>query len=99
MKPQVIQAFAGDSISLQVAVFDDRDQMFDLAERKIETARFEVPKLGIAVDGEMAGNVARFLVEADKTDAGNYAYFVVLVGSGVKFTVAYGTLRVMRLPE
>lgn len=99
MKAKTIQAFAGDSILLQVAVYDDRSQAFDLEVNKIQTARFEVPALSIAVDGEMSGNVASFTVGSDITSKGSYPYYVLLVGDHLKFTVAYGVLQVMSLAE
>ena len=99
MKAKTIQAFAGDSILLQVAVYDDRSQAFGLEENKIQTARFEVPSLGIAVDGKMKGNVASFRVESDRTKAGSYPYYVLLIGDQLKFTVAFGVLQVMSLAE
>lgn len=99
MKAKTIQAFAGDSILLQVAVYDDRSQAFDLDANKIQTARFEVPALSIAVDGEMKGNLASFRVESDRTTAGSYPYHVLLIGDQLKFTVAFGLLQVMSLAE
>lgn len=99
MKAKTIQAFAKDSIKLQVAVYDERSQAFDLDENKIQTARFEIPRLGIAVAGEMKGNVASFTVGSDITEPGSYPYFVLLIGDQLKFTVAYGVLQVMSLAE
>ncbi len=99
MKAKTIQAFAGDSIMLQVAVYDDRNQAFDLVDNKIQTARFEVIGADIAEDGVMISNTVHFMVGAEKTKAGSFPYRVVLLGDGLKFTVAYGTLNVMRVSE
>lgn len=99
MKAKTIQAFAGDSILLQVAVYDDRDQAFDLVDNKIQTALFEVIGADIAEQGVMSSNMAQFTVGAEKTSAGSYPYRVVLLGDGLRFTVAYGTLNVMRAVE
>ncbi len=99
MKAKTIQAFEGDSIKLQVAVYDDRGQAFDLEENKIEEVRFKVPRLKIEVPGEMKGNVASFTVDSDITQPGNYPYYVLLLGRGLKFTVAYGILQVMSVAK
>ncbi|GEM_PF-5071676 len=99
MKAKTIQAFEGDSIKLQVAVYDDRGQAFDLEENKIERVIFEVPRLNINERGEMKKNVASFTVDSDITQPGNYPYYVLLIGERLKFTVAYGILQVMSVAK
>jgi len=99
MKAKTIQAFEGDSIKLQVAVYDDRGQAFDLEENKIERVIFEVPRLNIDERGEMKKNVASFTVPSDITRPGNYPYHVLLIGERLKFTVAYGILQVMSVAK
>jgi hypothetical protein len=95
MKAKTIQAFAGDSIKLQVAVYDDRGQAFDLEKNRIEEVRFMVPRLDIYERGEMKWNVASFTVPSNITQPGNYPYHVLLLGGDLQFTVAYGILQVM----
>jgi len=99
MKAQNIQAFAGDSMSVSVAVYDERNQPYILADNHIETARMVLPKAGIEVDGEMSGNVCRFWIDEGKTEAGTWDYYIFIVGSKAKFTVAYGKALISRLPE
>lgn len=99
MRPQHILSFAGDSMAINVAVFDDRNQPYLLADNHIETARFVMPKLGIEVDGEMSGNICRFWIDEGKTEPGTWDYYVFIVGGKAKFTVAIGKVQISRLPE
>ncbi len=100
MKPQTIQAFDGDSLTVRVAVFDDLHRMVDLSKLKIEGARLICARLGIDAKGDMVGNnVVNFFVMNGITKVGNYPYKVILEGDGIRYTVAYGTLQVMSLAE
>lgn len=100
MKPQIIQAWAGDSISIKCRIFDETGEAFDPTAFEIDAV--ELCVLGLPViEGTMSGNVAQVFVPAGTlTVAGKYGFYLQVKGSGVDacFTVLTGVIQVSGLP-
>lgn len=98
-KPTVLTAFAGDTVSLRISVYDAQTRPFDFAASGLSTAALVVQGLADPVDGSIDGHVVSFLF-TEALDPGNHSFYAqVSAEAGDCYTLAYGTLAIQALPD
>lgn len=98
-KPTVLTAFAGDTVSLRISVYDAQTQPFDFAASGLLAADLVVQGLAAPVDGSIDGHVVSFLF-TEALDPGNHSFYAqVSAKAGDCYTLAYGTLAIQALPD
>lgn len=98
-KPTVLTAFAGDTVSLRISVYDAQTQPFDFAASGLSTAALVVQGLADPVEGTFDGHVVSFLF-TEALDPGNHSFYAqVSAEAGGCYTLAYGTLAIQALPD
>lgn len=103
-KPTVLTAFAGDTVSLRISVYDAQTQPFDFAASGLSTATLVVQGLAAPVYGSIDGHVV-FFSFTEALDPGNHSFYAqvsakqVSAKAGDCYTLAYGTLAIQALPD
>lgn len=99
MKAQIIHAFAGDSISLQITIYNDVFGEFDPNDFSITAATLHVSGLENGIDGVITGNVVSFFMQAGVLELpGKFNYYAQITGGTACFTIAYGCIIMSSLP-
>lgn len=101
MKQQNITAYAGDTLSLRVSVYDAGLTAFDETDFDIDQVDLLIPSLDEEIAGTIASGVVSILVPAGTlVTPGSYPYYVQLASStaGHIFTILAGTISISALP-
>jgi hypothetical protein len=102
-KPTLITAFAGDTISIRVAVYDHAGQPFLLADNGLDSASLTVQGRAQAVTGAIRANVVSFkFTEQIGLPVGKYNFYARVTGKvwpSDRYTIAYGQIIVKELPD
>ena len=95
-KPQIIQAFEGDSITIKVAVFDDLSAPFDInGFRGILAVR----DIFGEVIGEAVGlNMLQFFLPLNESKYGEYPFVIRIHHDDhmQRYTIAHGKLIIVK---
>lgn len=100
MKAKIIQAWAGDSISIRCRIYDEAGAEFDSSAFEIDGVELNI--IGTSnLEGSISGNIAQVFIPADVLGAGKYEYYLQVKSSSTDtcFTIMTGTINVMELPQ
>ncbi|HRY83285.1 MAG TPA: hypothetical protein P5533_01490 [Candidatus Cloacimonadota bacterium] len=99
MRPTSLTSFTCDSISLNVAVYDDQNAPFILGSYPIENAELIFPALTQTYPADeinKESNTISFFVPNERIrEPGLTPFFIRLTGPDLQFTIAYGNLNVI----
>lgn len=92
-----LTTFTGDSLTLRVAVYDDQNLPFDLAENQITSAWLHVEPLHLENrQASIDKNVITFFIPADiliRPDI--HPFYIRILGHERQFTIARGSINIL----